>query len=624
MRSLCKAVILTICFLIHSHTLIGANEDCKKIDCRLIINTYVNSNPWKKNLKESILALASQKNNENKTTPYDVVPTSQESYEYLIIGCMGLVVLLLVIFQYYRIHILKKVKRIQQNELAITQKYNNLINNMPVLYLLEEFEKDANGKIVETHCMDVNSHFEEQFYKRNQIIGKKRSELFPESMPYFLHFMNIAMDEKCSPTFSYHHKETDTYYNITVSLNSDERYMDVFYIDCTKLHQRQEQLRSIHHKLSMARDVANIIPWKWDLQNHTILYDMNESIELSNYPQETIEEAFSVPDNEYFSKIHKEDLPKIKEAFANLIAGRTQKIKEKFRLLNYINGQKNVEWIEAQATVENYDDKGNPLTLVGSSLIITEQKKMEDDLISAKNRAEESNRLKSAFLANMSHEIRTPLNAIVGFSGILASTEEEEEKQEYINIIENNNTLLLQLISDIIDLSKIEAGIMEFVNSDFDLNKLMAELESSHCIKLSPEKNVNLTLETPLPTCYIHAERNRLSQIISNLLTNAIKFTDVGSIRFGYEKHKKTLYFYVEDTGCGIPEDKKEDIFGRFVKLDNFAQGTGLGLSICQILIQQMGGEIGLSSIAGKGSTFWFTLPYVYASKVEENKSRNH
>ena len=261
--------------------------------------------------------------------------------------------------------------------------------------------------------------------------------------------------------------------------------------------------------------------------------------------------------------------------------------------------------------------------IIGISWDITEQKNAERELIAARIKAEESDRLKSAFLANMSHEIRTPLNAIVGFSGILASTEEEEEKQEYVSIIENNNTLLLQLISDILDLSKIEAGTMEFIDTDFELNKVMRELESSLCLKLSPEKNVTLSFEPGLPECHIHSERNRLSQLVINLVTNAIKFTQEGSIRFGYKlQDDKMLYFYVSDTGCGIPEDKQESIFGRFVKLNNFAQGTGLGLSICQMLVQHMGGNIGLTSKPGEGSTFWFTLPYVPASRIRQAESK--
>lgn len=178
----------------------------------------------------------------------------------------------------------------------------------------------------------------------------------------------------------------------------------------------------------------------------------------------------------------------MKQAYTDLIEGRIQKVKEEYRVINHADRHKHFDWVEAQAAVETYDENNKPLTLVGSSLVITERKKMETELVSAKNRAEESNKLKSAFLANMSHEIRTPLNAIVGFSGILASTEEEEEKQEYVSIIENNNTLLLQLISDILDLSKIEAGTMEFIDTDFELNKVMRELESSLCLEAIARK----------------------------------------------------------------------------------------------------------------------------------------
>ncbi|MFR7876293.1 MAG: sensor histidine kinase [Butyricimonas paravirosa] len=182
---------------------------------------------------------------------------------------------------------------------------------------------------------------------------------------------------------------------------------------------------------------------------------------------------------------------------------------------------------------------------------------MELALRDAKEHAEESNRLKSAFLANMSHEIRTPLNAIVGFSNILASTEAEEEKREYINIIENNNTLLLQLISDILDLSKIESGSMEFAYSEFDLNALMRGLEQTSCLRLTSAK-VEIKFDEYLPECCIRSEKNRLTQVITNLINNAIKFTKEGTIRFGYHLlEKDSLYFYVSDTGCGIDADKR-------------------------------------------------------------------
>jgi len=503
------------------------------------------------------------------------------------------------------------MKRIQHKALESTGKYYNIINSMPILYMTEELIKDKNGRIVDTTYIDVNLHFEKKFFEKQKVIGKRGSEVFPESMPQFLHFMNISLTEKRSITFSYYYKEIDTFYDIVVNASDDGRFMHIFCMDSTELHHAQMQMRSINHKLSMALDIANIIPWKWDLKTHTIHYDVNRTGVSGNENTEISDEQLLISDELYFAKIHKDDLPKVKEAYTSLITKHTRKVKIEYRIINEVDGVKHTDWIEAQVAVESYDENGQPLTLVGSSLTITDRKSMEIDLISAKNRAEESNRLKSAFLANMSHEIRTPLNAIVGFSGILASTEEEEEKREYVSIIENNNTLLLQLISDILDLSKIEAGTMEFVYTDFELNGVMTELESSLRLKLSPEKQVTLTLETPLPECYIHAERNRISQIIINLVTNAIKFTETGNICIGYQiRDNKQLYFYVTDTGCGISEDKQESVFGRFVKLNNFVQGTGLGLSICQTLVQQMGGEISVCSTPGEGSTFWFTLPY--------------
>ena len=234
------------------------------------------------------------------------------------------------------------------------------------------------------------------------------------------------------------------------------------------------------------------------------------------------------------------------------------------------------------------------------------RKKIEQE-IREREKAEEANRLKSAFLANMSHEIRTPLNAIIGFSNLLAYEENLGEREEFIRIIENNNELLLRLINDILDLSKIEAGTLEFTYSDVDLNSLLTEIEQSYHIR-NRHPEVQISFEERLPQCIIHTERNRLTQVITNLLNNSMKFTTRGNIRFGYRQEGKMLRFYVEDTGCGIPADKIDSVFGRFVKLNNFQQGTGLGLSICKTIVEKLGGEIGVESAEGEGTLFWFTV----------------
>ena len=245
--------------------------------------------------------------------------------------------------------------------------------------------------------------------------------------------------------------------------------------------------------------------------------------------------------------------------------------------------------------------------IIGIAWDITEQKKTERELIEARIRAEESDRLKSAFLANMSHEIRTPLNAIVGFSNLLTMAEDEEERNEYINIISSNNELLLQLINDILDVAKIEAGTLEFIDSEIDINALLSDIEQSSRLK-APE-GVQISFVEKMPYCIIMSDKNRLAQVITNFINNAIKFTKEGSIRFGYRHKDDKLLFYVRDTGCGIEPEKKDLVFNRFVKLNSFAQGTGLGLAICQMIVKKMGGEIGVESQLGKGSTFWFTLP---------------
>ena len=228
----------------------------------------------------------------------------------------------------------------------------------------------------------------------------------------------------------------------------------------------------------------------------------------------------------------------------------------------------------------------------------------------AQLKAEEANQLKSAFLANMSHEIRTPLNAIVGFSNLLSMVEDKEEMLEYAGIIETNTELLLQLINDILDMSKIESGMYDFHVTQVDANQLMSEVEQVARLRIRTDE-VSLSFAERLPQCVFHTDKNRLIQVLTNLVVNAIKFTWQGEIQIGYRlQDAHTLYFYVSDTGCGMSAEQCEHVFERFVKYNTFIQGTGLGLSICKMIIEKLGGEIGVQSESGKGSVFWFTLPY--------------
>ena len=244
---------------------------------------------------------------------------------------------------------------------------------------------------------------------------------------------------------------------------------------------------------------------------------------------------------------------------------------------------------------------------------VTERQHMIGELEKARSRAEQSDKLKSAFLANMSHEIRTPLNAIVGFSDLLMVTEDQEEKEEFIQIINANNELLLKLINDILDLSKIEAGSVELKYENFDLAVYFNELAASmHRRVVNPQ--VRLVPVNPYETCTVRLDKNRLAQILTNFVTNAIKYTSKGMIEMGYEKIDGNIRLYVRDTGIGIPEDKKDKVFHRFEKLDEFAQGTGLGLSICKAIVEACGGEIGFESEYEKGSFFWAVLPCRFES----------
>ena len=372
--------------------------------------------------------------------------------------------------------------------------------------------------------------------------------------------------------------------------------------DDTENHIKREQIENSLARLKVSVDTGDSILWEYDVENDklTVDFGLNEDIN-NNEGLKAIHDYNFKNQEDYKSSIHPDDFDRVyNKQFKPLLQGKINNFVAAYRRI--LNGK--TFWFNSNVRSYKFNDDGTPNRIVSYTSNITQQREKEIELIKVK----EADKLKSAFLANMSHEIRTPLNAIVGFSGLLAVTENMEDKEEYINIINSNNDLLLQLINDILDLAKIEAGTLEFVDSDVDVNQLFSDIEQSS--RLKAQDGVQVCFVEKIPNCILRTDRNRVSQVITNFINNAIKFTTQGSILFGYRHRDDELYFYVKDTGCGIAKDKIGQVFTRFVKLNSFVQGTGLGLSICQMIIKRLGGDIGVESEQGKGSTFWFTLPY--------------
>ena len=506
---------------------------------------------------------------------------------------------------------LRRALHERSRRLEIMRSYSSLVENMPVLYARVELIFDPGARIIDYVYREVNPTFEKYILPKEKILGKKYSELNPDYSPELPDRYSELNDNR-QITFQYYLEKTKTHLTVISIHSKTKGCVDVFGVDNTELVLTQQMLKSTNHKLSAALDAADMTPWKWDLR--TGLLSCNVSHDLYVTEEEVTHDGnlIIVPTSACFAKICDEDRERVRDAFERLANGETQKMREEYRVgRQWLPSPQQNEWVEVRAAVDERDANGKPLSLIGTSMTVTQRKEMEEALVQAKVKAEEANTLKSSFLANISHEIRTPLNAIVGFSSLLVSAERgiSEEKQEYINIIENNNTLLLQLISDVLDLSKIEAGTMEFDYAPVDVHGLFIELEDTFRLR-NKKSGICICYHRRTTECVVKADRNRLVQVMMNLMNNAVKFTGEGSIEFGFDvREDGFLHFYVTDTGCGIPEERLEEIFGNFVKLNSFVQGTGLGLTICRAIVERMGGKIGAVSRLGQGSTFWFTLP---------------
>ena len=378
-------------------------------------------------------------------------------------------------------------------------------------------------------------------------------------------------------------------------------------IDNTERIDAMNRIRDFENFFLMISDYAKVGYAKLNLLNRKGYAIKQWYKNLGEEEDTLLDEAVGV-----YTHMHPEDRKRFLDFYDEVRDGKRRHFQGEMRIRR--PGTKNEwNWVSSNVMVTNYKPEENEIEIIGINYDITELKETEAELIQARDKAEMMDRLKSAFLANMSHEIRTPLNAIVGFSDLLVETEELSERQEYIKIVRENNDLLLQLISDILDLSKIEAGTFEFTSGDVDVNLLCEDIVRSMGMKAKGE--VELVLDNHLPVCHVISDRNRIHQVISNFVNNAMKFTSEGSIHVGYKLKDGELEFYVEDTGIGIEKEQLPHIFERFVKLNSFVHGTGLGLSICQSIVEQLGGRIGVDSEKGKGSRFWFTIPGVIVTE---------
>lgn len=396
---------------------------------------------------------------------------------------------------------------------------------------------------------------------------------------------------------------------VSAFIVKDNTGEDIIWFISRDITERIEHEKKIHELNTLMETILNNIPvylFVKDTGNDfRYLYWNKEFARVSRIPTEAVigktdEEIF--PNAADAIKFRNDDLELVKN-------NRTVHFEE-----DYITATGEKRVVHTTKTLIPLENKA-PL-LIGIAWDITSMKQTESELIKARERAEESDKLKSAFLANMSHEIRTPLNAIVGFSKLLAEVDEEEERKQYAEIIDKNTELLLQLINDILDLSKIEAGTLEFKERPISLNDLCQGIYDIFLPRIP--QDILFIYQKQLPDVTTLTDGNRIAQILGNLLNNSRKFTQSGEIRFGYQLQGKQIEFFVRDTGIGISPENQEKIFNRFTKLNNFAQGTGLGLSICRMILESIGGKINVSSVPEQGTEFRFTIPW---KPIQETKS---
>jgi len=342
-----------------------------------------------------------------------------------------------------------------------------------------------------------------------------------------------------------------------------------------------------------------IAVWHYDSETQTFIFEKDYRDGINNHVP-SADDSF----HDTLSDIAPADVDRVNNAFTDMCEGRTDFYHQEYQVIDKSAGTS--YWEDSYATIVDRNAEGKPTKIVGTSQRIDERKELEASLVTARNKAEESDRLKTAFLANMGHEIRTPLNAIVGFSDLLSMVKGEEERNQLIAEIQLNNQKLLRIIDGLVSMSQIEAGAKSLLLAKVDINQLLQKMADTY----QPTTNVPISLQCQKNQLLIESDREKLMEIIDNLMQNAVKFTTEGQITLGYDLvEDDRVRIWVRDTGKGIAEADHERIFDRFIKLDEYIPGTGLGLSVAKSHVQSLGGTIGVDSKLGEGSTFWIEMP---------------
>ena len=463
---------------------------------------------------------------------------------------------------------------------------------------------DVNSQKFESYNDPINDYVSDRLLTVSEymdVIYPEDRSVFYDAMQSLIAGKNVTINFTCRIQTKY--DETWQYCDFMgVPFDQDEngdiiRYTG-FRQNIPKIQQLNRELKERNYKIELSFKTVGMSYWGFDVK----------SLKFSafNDPINDFYSEKTITPEDYLNATHPDDVVFVRTYMEHMFRGIDKDFNVKYRSKTKWDD----EWQTLLVTgiqVER-DKEGHVTRYTGITINNTKWEKMIQQLKELKEKAELSDRLKSAFLANMSHEIRTPLNAIVGFSELMVTCDDPEEKKEYINIIQSNNELLLRLINDILDLSKIESGIIERRKENFNLAKVCNELFVTIQAKMT-NPNVELRLDGPNSECWVLLDRNRLKQVWMNFLTNAVKCTKSGYIKMGYGIEREGLRIYVEDTGIGIPDDLHDKVFTRFEKLNEFSQGTGLGLTISRAIVEAAGGEVGFTSKLGVGSTFWAWLP---------------